>query len=235
MSGLRPRRPNLAFERRLAASRTVSIAGLDEVGRGALAGPLVAAAVILPIERKGLRRALDGVRDSKELTDAQRRAWADQVRQVSLDYGLGLATSVEVDAIGPVAATLLAMERALSALSLPPEHLLLDHVALPNVPVPQTSITHGDAIVLSIAAASILAKVWRDDLMLIYDRTYPGYGFAHNKGYGTTEHVDALSRLGPCPLHRLTFHPTAVSAHGEDVPLPGDSPAVSTDQLILSG
>jgi ribonuclease HII len=234
MPGPKPRRPNLAFERRLAASRKVSVAGLDEVGRGALAGPLVAAAVVLPIERKGLRRALDGVRDSKELTDAQRRVWADQVRQVALDFGLGLATSTEVDAIGPVAATLLAMERALDALSLPPEHLLLDHVALPNVPVPQTSITHGDAIVLSIASASILAKVWRDDLMLIYDRTYPGYGFAHNKGYGTTEHVEALGRLGPCPVHRLTFHPTGVPTPGADPPCTDDRPALAPDQLILS-
>ncbi len=233
MPGLRSPRPSLAFERRLAASSQGPIAGLDEVGRGALAGPLVAAAVILPIERKGLRRTLDGVRDSKQLTDSQRRVWADQVRKVSLDYGLGLATAAEVDAIGPVAATLLAMERALSVLSLRLGHLLLDHVALPNVPVAQTSITHGDAIVLSIASASILAKVWRDDLMLIYDQTYPGYGFAHNKGYGTTEHIDALSRLGPSPLHRLTFHPAAVYALDEDLPLFEEDPAIGTDLPAL--
>ncbi|OGT28133.1 MAG: ribonuclease HII [Gammaproteobacteria bacterium RBG_16_66_13] len=215
MTGPRPARPHLTLERKLAASQVDLIAGLDEVGRGALAGPLVAAAVVLPIEQRGLRRTLAGVRDSKQLTDSQRRTWADRVRQIALDYGLGLTTPSEIDEIGPLAGTLLAMERALDALSRPPRHLLLDHVALPSVPVAQTSITHGDATVLSIAAASVLAKVWRDDLMLIYDRTYPAYGFAHHKGYGTLEHVAALGRLGPCPIHRLSFHPVVSLDAGE--------------------
>ncbi|HET7011487.1 MAG TPA: ribonuclease HII [Anaerolineales bacterium] len=223
MRGPGTHRPSLALERRLAASSQLRLAGLDEVGRGALAGPLVAAAVILPLEHRGLRRVLDGVRDSKQMTDGQRRRWADRLRQVALDHGLGLATAAEVDAIGPLAGTLLAMERALEALSLHPGHLLLDHVALPNVAVAQTSVTHGDASVLSIACASVLAKVWRDDLMLMYERTFPGYGFGHHKGYGTPEHLQALARLGPCPLHRLSFRATAAGTDAEWISAPADA------------
>lgn len=202
-----PQRPSLRLERRLSSASRLPVAGLDEVGRGALAGPLVAAAVVLPLDRRNLRRQLDGVRDSKQMTDRQRRQWAERVRQLAADYGLGLVTAAEIDRMGPLAGTLLAMERALDSLTVQPGHLLLDHVALPRVPIQQTSITHGDASVLCIAAASVLAKVWRDDLMELYDRTYPGYGFAQHKGYGTAEHVEALRCQGPSPLHRRSFQP----------------------------
>jgi ribonuclease HII len=185
----------------------VPVAGLDEVGRGALAGPLVAAAVVLPLERRQLKRALAGVRDSKQMTEAQRRRWAERVRKVATAAALGVASAAEVDAIGPLAATRLAMERALADLPLAPRHLLLDHIALPGVLVPQTSITHGDALILSIAAASIIAKVWRDEVMCAYAEDFPAYGFEHHKGYGTPEHLAALDQHGPSPIHRRTFHP----------------------------
>ncbi len=200
-------RPTLRLERRLAAAGEVPVAGLDEVGRGALAGPLVAAAVVLPVERRNLKRILSGVRDSKQMVEAQRRRWAGHVRRMALAYGLGLATPAEVDAVGPLVATRLAMERALAELGLVPHHLLIDHIGLPRVAIHQTSITHGDALVLSIAAASIIAKVWRDDLMRGYAETYPAYGFAHHKGYGTPEHLSALQEHGPSPIHRRSFHP----------------------------
>jgi ribonuclease HII len=118
-----------------------------------------------------------------------------------------MATAAEVDAVGPLVATRLAMERALRGLSLTPRHLLLDHIALPEIDIPQTPVTHGDALVLSIAAASILAKVWRDQRMCELDEVYPVYGFARHKGYGTPEHLAALREYGPSPIHRLTFQP----------------------------
>jgi len=207
MRRARQPRPTLVLERRLAAAGAVPIAGLDEVGRGALAGPLVAAAVALPLERRGLRRALSGVRDSKQMGETQRRLWAERVRRMALASGIGVASPAEVDDQGPLAATYLAMERALAALGLIPCHLLLDHVRLPKVAIPQTPVTHGDALVLSIAAASILAKVWRDDLMRNLAETYPLYGFAQHKGYGTPEHLAALQRHGPSLIHRRSFHP----------------------------
>jgi len=207
MRRARPPRPTLVLERRLAAEGALPVAGLDEVGRGALAGPLVAAAVALPLERRGLRRALSGVRDSKQMGQTQRRLWAERVRRMALASGIGVATPEEVDDQGPLVATYLAMNRALCALGLTPCHLLLDHVRLPEVAIPQTSVTHGDARVLSIAAASILAKVWRDDLMRNLAETYPLYGFDHHKGYGTPEHLAALQQYGPSPIHRLSFHP----------------------------
>jgi len=200
-------RPSLRLERRLATAGEVPVAGLDEVGRGALAGPLVAAAVVLPLERRNLRRALSGVRDSKQMVEAQRRRWAERVRKVALACGFGVATPAEVDAVGPLVATRWAMERALTDLGLVPRHLLLDHIGLPGVDIPQTSITHGDALVLSIAAASVIAKVWRDELMCGYAEAFPTYGFAHHKGYGTPEHLAALHVHGPSRIHRRSFHP----------------------------
>ena len=207
MRRARPPRPTLVLERRLAAEGALPVAGLDEVGRGALAGPLVAAAVALPLERRGLRRALSGVRDSKQMGESQRRLWAERVRRMALASGIGLATPEEVDEQGPLVATYLAMERALAALGLTPCHLLIDHVRLAEVAIPQTSVTHGDALVLSIAAASILAKVWRDDLMRNLSEIYPLYGFAHHKGYGTPESLAALQQYGPSLIHRRSFHP----------------------------
>lgn len=205
-----PARPDLQHELALAARGDSPIAGVDEVGRGALAGPLFAAAVILPIQRFDLISSLETVRDSKALTARQRAACASQIRLLALDWALGSAEAEEVDAVGPRVATQLAMQRALDGLSLRPRHALIDHLELPDVPVAQTALVRGDARVLSIAAASVLAKVARDEVMNELDRRYPTYGFAVHKGYGTDGHLRALRRWGPCPIHRKSFEPVAV-------------------------
>jgi ribonuclease HII len=197
------------LETRLWEAGISPVAGLDEVGRGAWAGPLVAAAVMLPPDRRNLRRLLTGVRDSKEMTARQRDRLADRIRQVALAVAVGEADPGEVDGIGPLRATRLAMERALQALPLEPRFLLLDFMRLPELGVPQTALPHGDGQVLSISAASVIAKVWRDDEMADLERSYPGYGFARHKGYGTAAHREALCRLGPCPIHRCSFSPVA--------------------------
>jgi len=201
--------PNLRLESRLWRAGLFPVAGLDEVGRGAWAGPLVAAAVVLPPGRRDLRRVLAGVRDSKQMTPRQRTTWASRVREIALAVGVGEADSAEVDALGPLRATRLAMERALHALPLQPCFLLLDFMRLPEVSLPQTSLPHGDALALSISAASVIAKVWRDQGMISLEERYPGYGFARHKGYGTLAHREALGRLGPCVVHRASFAPVA--------------------------
>jgi ribonuclease HII len=203
-------RPDLRHERSLARRGMLPVAGLDEAGRGALAGPLFAAAVILPVGRSNLAAALHDVRDSKVMTAHQRRACAENIRALALDWAVGQATCDEVDRLGPLEATRLAMRRALQGLSLPPQHLLLDHLRLPDVPLDQTPVTHGDARVLSIAAASVLAKVGRDQAMDEFALTFPTYGFSRHKGYGTAGHLQALRRWGPCPIHRLSFEPVSV-------------------------
>ncbi len=184
------------------------VAGLDEAGRGPWAGPVTAAAVVLPAGDDCLR-ALVGVDDSKRLTPRRREALAPVIKSVAVAWGVGMAESGEIDRLGIVPATRLAMERALGALGLAPQALLIDAVRLPGVTFPQRSLIHGDALSLSIAAASILAKVARDRLMVEMDGQYPGYGFARHKGYGTRVHAEALARLGPCPIHRRSFAPVA--------------------------
>jgi ribonuclease HII len=176
------------------------VAGIDEVGRGCLAGPVVAAAVIL----RG-RRGLEGVNDSKLLTPARREELMRRILRHAAAWSLGSADAGEIDAINILNATRLAMERAVAGLPARPDHLLIDAVMLRELPMPQTSIIKGDRISMSIAAASIVAKVSRDRLMEYYDRLYPGFGFASHKGYGTPEHLRAVSERGPCPLHRVTF------------------------------
>jgi ribonuclease HII len=185
------------------------IVGLDEAGRGAWAGPVVAAAVVLPVGRFDLARALTGVRDSKQMTPRQRAVWAERIREVALAYAVGEASAEEVDGGGLLPATRAAMERALAALPLAPEHLFIDHLRLPGTALPQTVLIHGDARSLSIAAASVLAKTARDRLMLSLDDHYPGYGFQRNKGYGTAEHRAALRARGPCAIHRFSYAPLA--------------------------
>lgn len=202
-------RPDLTFEFELLRDDCVHIAGLDEAGRGAWAGPVIAAAVILPLERFNLVWSLEGVRDSKQMTPIQRETWASRIHQVALTVGLGVASADEVDRLGLIPATREAMKRALTDLCEPPEHLLIDHLRLPEVALPQTALTRGDSRVLSIAAASVIAKVTRDQAMLTLDASFPGYGFARHKGYGTAEHRAALKRLGPCPFHRFTYAPIA--------------------------
>ncbi len=181
-------------------------AGLDEAGRGAWAGPVAAAAVILPPDPRLLQR-LSGVRDSKQMTPAQRAHWAIEVKSAALSWAVGLASSQEIDALNILGATRLAMQRALEALQPVPQHLLIDALRLPAVSIPQTALVRGDARCLSIAAASVLAKTARDALMAELDGQYPAYGFARHKGYGTAAHRRALREAGPCLLHRFSFAP----------------------------
>jgi ribonuclease HII len=201
-----PAAPDLRFETGLWAGGLAHIAGLDEAGRGAWAGPVAAGAVMLPASAE-IASILSGVRDSKEMLPAQRSAWAEIIRAHALACAVGFAENTEIDRLGIVPATRLAMARALEGLGLPADHLLIDALRLPAIPLPQTPLIKGDARSLSIAAASVLAKTARDALMLELDASYPGYGFARHKGYGTSAHSDALRRLGPCPAHRFSFAP----------------------------
>ncbi len=197
--------PTFDEEERLRAQGYRLVAGIDEAGRGPLAGPVVAAAVVLPWERRPYWLSL--LRDSKQLTAQARDFLFDCIQGDGASFGVGLATHEVVDEYGIVAATRLAMSRAVAQLSDRLDFLLIDYLALPELDIPQRSIVKGDNLSFSIAAASIVAKVARDRLMLQYDRQFPGYGLAHNKGYGTLEHMEILRRLGPCPIHRRTFSP----------------------------
>jgi ribonuclease HII len=198
--------PDLNYELPLWAAGTLHLAGLDEAGRGAWAGPVSAGAVILPMDAD-LCITLKGVRDSKQMTSRQRFAWAVKIRRTALAWGVGFASHTEIDAMGILPATRLAMQRALEQLVLPPQHLLLDAVRLPAVALPQTVLIKGDVHSLSIAAASVLAKTARDELLIAWEQEYPGYGFARHKVYGTAAHRQALQDKGPCPLHRFSFAP----------------------------
>jgi ribonuclease HII len=202
-----PEFPDLSFERALWQSGLPFVAGIDEAGRGALAGPVSAAAVILPpdLASTGLEQLLHGVRDSKEMTPAARQTWASRITCIALAAGVGFASAQEIDTLGIVPATRLAIQRALAELCLSPLHLLVDYLPLPDIPLPQTSLVKGDARSLSIAAASILAKTSRDALMCHLDTLYPAYGFALHKGYGVPHHLTQLTSLGPCPEHRRSF------------------------------
>lgn len=198
------RRSLLRYERALWARGVTRVAGVDEVGVGPLAGPLVAAAVILPQEI-GLR----GVDDSKKLSAAVRERLSAEIRARAVAIGLGIATVEEVDRLNTFWAALLAMRRAVLALPLSAEHLLVDGRRIPDLDLPQERLIKGDSRSYSIAAASIVAKVERDAMMHAHDRAYPEYGFAHHMGYGTPEHLAALSRHGPCPIHRRSFIPVS--------------------------
>lgn len=206
--------PTLAYETRLWAQGYRRVAGLDEAGRGAWAGPVVAAAVILPPDDPDLAQHLAGVRDSKALTPARREALLPVIQAYAVSWGLGAVPPAEVDALGIVPATRQAMVLALQALSSPADSLLLDHLSLPDLPLPQQSLPKGDARVLSIAAASIVAKVGRDRMMVALEAQFPGYGFARHKGYGTAQHRTALTALGPSAAHRLSFAPLRRLAAG---------------------
>lgn len=182
-----------------------AIAGVDEVGRGTLAGPVVAAAAILPAHPSG--DWLVNIRDSKLMTARQREAAYEDMRTASAITSIGAASSGEIDGVGIVQATRIAMRRAIEGLPTMPNFLLVDAMELPEIDIPQRAIIKGDAKCLSIAAASIAAKVERDAMMVDADAEYPGYGFARHKGYATRQHLDALNALGPCAIHRRTFAP----------------------------
>ncbi len=187
------------------------VAGVDEVGRGALCGPVVAAAVVLPWgSLSGLRVA--GVRDSKTLSPQRRYILNQEIRRQAQDCQIALASVEEIDTLNILQASLLAMGRALSLLHPPPTLCLVDgNQAIPHLPFPQQTLVGGDRQELVIAAASIVAKVWRDELMNQLARAYPGYDLEHNKGYGTKVHRQALVRLGPSPCHRHSFQPVTKS------------------------
>ena len=190
----------LTYERGCWAAGYALVAGIDEVGRGPLAGPVVAAAVILPQECK-----IEGVNDSKKLSAAKRDELYDEIMDKAVAVGLGMASPARIDEINILQATYEAMRQAIGNLKVEPDLLLNDAVTIPEVVIPQVPIIKGDAKSVSIAAASIVAKVTRDRLMEEYDKVLPGYGFASNKGYGSAEHIKALQTLGPTPIHRRSF------------------------------
>lgn len=190
------------------------VAGLDEAGRGSWAGPVVAGAVILPLDNDGLEQVLDGVRDSKELSPSERERLYDVIQTEALAVGVGMVPPDQIDELGIVPATKEAMALAIAQLPYPPDFLLIDFLRLPRLDCPQKSIVHGDALSLSIAAASIVAKVSRDQFMVELDSQHPGYGFASHKGYGTSQHRAALDRLGPCSIHRFSYAPVRAVMRG---------------------
>ncbi len=177
-----------------------AVAGIDEAGRGPLAGPVVAAAVILPKDI-----FLPFLNDSKKVTEKRRDVLFDQIKQEALAYGIGIASNALIDDINILQATYEAMREAISKLSKTPDILLVDAVHIPDINIKQVGIVKGDAKSVNIAAASILAKVTRDRLMLEYDKIYPEYGFSSNKGYGTAKHIEALKECGACDIHRRSF------------------------------
>jgi len=192
----------LVEEKKLWQQGFLLLAGIDEAGRGSLAGPVLAAACILPV-----RFDLPGLNDSKMLTESKREKLYSQIQAQAIDYALGSAEPAEIDALNILQATKLAMKRAIEGLKVRPHYLMIDALTLPTVKLPQLPLIGGDLISATIAAASILAKVTRDHLMVELDTLYPEYMFSKNKGYGTSEHMQVLRRLGPCPLHRRSFAP----------------------------
>jgi ribonuclease HII len=198
------------FERALWRRNLTRVAGVDEAGRGPLAGPVVAAAAVLPAKwaESGLPRELEGLNDSKQLTLIQReRFFAFLTVCGEVEFAVAQIDSVQIDEINILRATHQAMNAALAKLHPPPQHALVDGRAVKTMRVLQTAIIKGDARSYSIAAASVLAKVTRDRLMLEFDRQWPAYGFARHKGYGTAGHLAAIAAHGPCPIHRKSFAP----------------------------
>ncbi len=194
-------------ERLLWDSGCARVAGVDEVGMGPLAGPVVAAAVVF-----APGRALKGIADSKQLTRRARERLAGEIRERAIGVGLGIVEPEEIDRVNIYQAGLKAMRLAVEALPFVPDHVVVDARHIPGIAMPQTRYGHGDAFVYSIAAASIVAKVHRDELMRRLDDAYPHYGFRHHVGYATREHLEALRTFGPSPLHRRSFAPCAAAA-----------------------
>ena len=199
-----PRRCNFALEKAARNNGALRIAGLDEVGRGPLFGPVVAAAVILP---RGCR--LLGLTDSKQLSEKKRNQFNIEIRLNAIAWAIAAVDADTIDRINIRQASLLAMRLAVQQLALSPDFLLIDGRDTIDWPCPQQAVIQGDATSYSIAAASVLAKVHRDRLLVEFDSQFPGYGLASHKGYGCPQHIAALARLGPTPLHRRSFHPVA--------------------------
>lgn len=201
----------LGLERELLADGCGLIAGVDEVGRGCWAGPVVAAAVVFAPAVLGRPELLRGIEDSKTLSAGQRAAMAARIGELALGIGVGAAPAFVIDQFGIGAATAWAMGQAVLGLPLLPDALLIDWVRLPALPVRQRSLPRGDALSVSIAAASIIAKVRRDAMLVAWDRADRRYGFGAHKGYGTAQHQAALARFGPSALHRRSFRPVALA------------------------
>ncbi len=194
--------PNLRYERKMWRDGLRAVAGLDEAGVGPIAGPVVAAAVIFQPET-----FIKGVNDSKQLRPNEREAYFTKIHERALAIGVGVASQGEIDELNIFWATMVASRRAVLALPRTPDHVLVDGRLIPELKLPQTRIVGGDRKSFCIAAASIIAKVTRDRMMVEYDVQFPGYGFAQHKGYCTQRHLEMLERLGPAPLHRRSYAP----------------------------
>ena len=201
------KRPDLRYERKLWKLGVEVVAGVDEAGVGPMAGPVVAAAVVFAPET-----FIKGVHDSKQLSHEEREELFSPIRERALAVGVGIAEVNEIDRLNIYWATMAASRRALAALSLTPGHVLVDGRLIPQLTLPQTRIVGGDRKSFCIAAASIIAKVTRDRMMVQLDAEYPGYGFAQHKGYCTNDHMQTLTKLGPSPVHRRSFMPVIASA-----------------------
>jgi ribonuclease HII len=225
--------PNLDEEDKLKSQGYELIAGIDEVGRGALAGPVVASAVILPLPANLPWLGL--VRDSKELNSRKRESLFDLINKEVVAVGIGVVPSQVIDSVNILKATKLAMMEAVEKLPKQPHFLIIDRVTLSQCPIPQRGITRGDKLCLSIACASIIAKVTRDRMMVEFDQIYPGYGFAQHKGYGTGDHMSCLRKLGPSPIHRLYFAPVRnLIASQSSGPLASGQPVPTTSLFNLT-
>jgi ribonuclease HII len=200
---------NYTYERTCWKLGAETVAGVDEAGRGPLAGPVVAAAVVFPSEVW-----IHGVDDSKKLSAGRREELCTMIRECALTLGVSVVSHEVIDEINIYQASMRAMAEAVSRLSPQPKHLLIDGPRYQQSPIPYNAIVGGDAVCFSIAAASIVAKVTRDAIMREYDAQYPGYGFAQHKGYGTQAHRDALRKYGPCPIHRRSFRMPAPGGAG---------------------
>ena len=219
--------PNLDEEDKLRAQGYELVAGIDEVGRGALAGPVVAGAVILPHPASSPWFTL--VRDSKELNSGRRESLFDLINKEAIAVGIGIVPSQVIDSVNILKATKIAMMQAVEKLSQQPNFLLIDRIGLSQCSIPQRGITRGDKVCLSIACASIIAKVTRDRMMEEFDKKYPGYGFARHKGYGTGSHISCLQKLGPSPIHRLYFAPVRNAIVSQNYPSLKSSHVMQTE------
>jgi ribonuclease HII len=219
--------PNQDEENKLKAQGYEFVAGIDEVGRGALAGPVIAGAVILP--HKANLPWFGLVRDSKELNSGRRESLFDLINNEAIAVGIGIVPSQVIDSVNILKATRIAMMQAVEKLSQQPNFLLIDRIGLSQCPIPQRGITRGDKVCLSIACASIIAKVTRDHIMEEFDKTYPGYGFARHKGYGTGSHLSCLQKLGPSPIHRLYFAPVRNIVASQNPPSSKRSEVMQTE------
>lgn len=199
--------PDCQHELAFVGAGKALVAGIDEVGRGCWAGPVVAAAVVLSDVVWHMPALLTGLNDSKQLSASQRHTLAHTIRDLALGIGIGWVSAHDIDCFGILNATKLAMQQAVMSLPLIPDALLIDAVTLPHWRIPQQALIKGDTRSLSIAAASVIAKVARDHAVAQYERCYPGYGFAQHKGYGTPQHQAALAAWGPTPQHRYSFRP----------------------------